>query len=420
MKFKYFFYFVLFILILEIVLRIYQIESLSYFIKNKKIHIYHPDYFIGLKPNTEVYIKHFSGKWEGKFTVNSLGMRNLEEPKKDFKKVLCLGDSLVMGYGVSDQDTFCNLLNQYFLDSKIQFLNAGIDGLGSWGVYQRFKEIVSKLEKVEYALFFVSPNDFAMPEVLRAQGFLPDDIQEERRLKDPIKKYFDHSQFLITDWFYSIFYAKIVFKQLKAQWNIFLNELEQNLKKFRNENFDDYIFSSFLLPKQKQKCVSNKEKQKIFSTIGKAYFEVQKNKEVFQCPEVIPESIQKECTNFPEQIPELPEFTKQVYKDMIQFAKEKNIKLILVIIPMQIEEIYCNQEKKFHSLRMYALQAKKFFSENQLPIIDLMESTGQLCVENQTRIQDYFIPEDGHLTKLGNMWVAKNLKNFLEKELYAF
>ncbi|MFN3245493.1 MAG: hypothetical protein ACK42K_02240 [Leptonema sp. (in: bacteria)] len=51
-----------FFVLLEIFLRFYQIEALSYFRSLKVIHQYNPNYFVGLKPNTRVYIKHYTGK----------------------------------------------------------------------------------------------------------------------------------------------------------------------------------------------------------------------------------------------------------------------------------------------------------------------------------------------------------------------
>ncbi len=411
------------LLSLEIFLRFYHIESLQYFINNKKIHSYHPDYFVGLKSNTKVHIKHFSGKWEGTFTINSLGMRNLEEPKKNTIKVLCLGDSLVMGFGVSDDETFCYLLNQSFQSQKIQFLNAGIDGLGSWGVLQRYKEIVSKVEGVQYALFFISPNDFSMPESLKKKGFIPDDEIEKKRILDPKKKFYDTFQFLITEWFYSVLYLKIFIKQAKLQWHLFYQEMILGLESLHQMSLKEYLLSAFLLPKKQTSCVEKEKKVQIYKTIGQEFKKIPiPSKQIKQtCPETVPQDIQKECKEPPKEIPELPEFTQSTYQELIKFSKENHIQFVVVIIPMQIEEIYCNLNQKYHPLRLYALQAKKFFEENQIPVIDLMEYTNQQCKENHYGIRDHYIPEDGHLTKLGNQWVAKNLEKILrETILYAF
>ncbi|MFN3603156.1 MAG: LA_2490 family SGNH/GDSL-type esterase [Leptonema sp. (in: bacteria)] len=418
---KFFYYLILFLLTLEVSLRFYQVDSLNYFITNKKIHTYNNRYFVGLKPNTKEHIKHYSGKWEGTFTINSYGMRNLEEPKKDYTKILCLGDSIVMGFGVSDEETFCYLLNENFKNQNLQFLNAGIDGLGSWGIYQRYQEIMERVENIRYALFFVSPNDFSVPPLLKKQGILTDDEVEEARLINPFKKFLDASQFLITDWFYSFFYLKIFIKQAKLHWSLFKNDVQKEYHSIKQKSLTNYIVSSFLLPQKKEPCISSEEKFKIFYTLGMEYQKPSKEKEKdISCPQKIPKNIESECTDFPVSIPPLPEFTKKVYLDLVRFSKEKGVELIVVFLPLQLEEIYCNQIHRFHPLRMYALQAQKFFQENQIKTIDLMDYTNYQCIEGEYRIEDHYIPEDGHFTKLGNEWVARHLKTILEKLLYAF
>lgn len=408
-----------FLLLLEIFLRLYKIESLNYFRNVKIIHKYNQNYFVGLRPNTTVYIKHFTGKWEGKFTINSLGMRNIEEPDRKHKKIICLGDSLVMGYGVSDEDTFCYILNQRFKQTGYQFLNAGIDGLGSLGAYQRLKEVLGYVKNVESVLFFISPNDFTMPEIFIKRGILPDDVIEKKRLEDPLKRYIDSFQFILTDWSYSFFILKITIKQLLLKYAIFKNEIKNNLDKIKNQTLKEYIVNSFLLPERKISCPKPEEKKLIYKTIGYTYitYEKQKLSRPISCPEPVPENIKNECTNFPKTIPDLPDFTKNVYKNMIDLSKQKQFRLIIVILPMQIEEIYCNNIKKFHPLRMYALQAKHFFKKNNIEVWDLMEFTHTLCKQNEYGIRDHYIPEDGHLTKLGNLWVAEHLSHLLNRHL---
>jgi len=407
-----------FFISLEVFLRIYKIDSLSYFRNMKIIHIYNPNYLVGLRPNTQVYIKHFTGKWEGKFTINSLGMRNLEEPDPKRKKIICLGDSLVMGFGVSDEDTFCFLLNQKFKE-EYQFLNAGIDGLGSYGAFQRLKEISEKVTPINTVLFFVSPNDFSMPEVLLQRGFLPDDIIEQQRLENPYKKFFDTMQFILTDWFYSFYVIKLTIKQMLLKFSIFKSELKNEFYQFGKISFLDYLKQSFLIPTSLKQCSELEKKVTIYKTLGKSY--QKENKNIYTkpsiCPEPIPEHILKECTSFPEKIPDLPLFTKSIYEQMIDFAKEKNFRFIVVLLPMQIEEIYCNSIKKYHPLRLYALQSKEFFKKHGIEVWDLMEYTNLLCKTNEYGIKDYFIPEDGHLTKLGNFWVAEILNDKLKEIL---
>ncbi|MCS7204938.1 MAG: lipase [Leptospiraceae bacterium] len=403
----------LFWLLFEIFLRLYHIPSLDYFLKMNQIHRFHPDYFIGLQPNTSVYIRHFSGKWEGQFSINSFGMRGTKEPDPQKRKVICLGDSLVMGYGVSDHETFCALLDEKFFDHGIQFLNGGIDGLGSWGAYQRLKEILSQVSNVNTVLFFVSPNDFTMPPSLLEKGFFPDDQTEEARLLQPTKRLIDTWQFVLSDYVYTLTVAKITIKQLLLRFHLWKDTFVATLNRWKNQNLLTTIKQSFLLESQAVSCPQ--PTNTLFETIGKTY--IPQEKRIFsqpkKCPEEIPEEILKECTEPPKVIPELPNFTQRVYLDMLELTKKNQIRFVVVILPVQIEELYCHSINRYHFLRLYALQVIRFFQKHQIEIWDLMADTPSMCQEGKWGFKDYFIPEDGHLTQLGNEWLA----NVLEKKL---
>lgn len=64
------------------------------------------------------------------------------------------GDSLVMGFGVGDPDTFCALLDGLELKGGArQSLNLGVDAYGSSGSYLRLKDIAARLDHVSEVLF---------------------------------------------------------------------------------------------------------------------------------------------------------------------------------------------------------------------------------------------------------------------------
>lgn len=71
-------------------------------------------------------------------------------------KVVCIGDSLTYGYGVSNKKNWVSLLNER---CKIRFVNKGINGDTSGGMLARFyKDVV--YEKPTFVMIMGGTNDF--------------------------------------------------------------------------------------------------------------------------------------------------------------------------------------------------------------------------------------------------------------------
>jgi len=95
---------------------------------------------IGAFPDTEV-------------KTNSLGLRNREvvmpKPKGD-KRILFVGDSFTMGWGVKETETFPriaeNLLNSINLPYHVETVNAGFAAAGPSGYYIYLKDFGMKLD----------------------------------------------------------------------------------------------------------------------------------------------------------------------------------------------------------------------------------------------------------------------------------
>lgn len=94
-------------------------------------------------------------------TINSKGLRGREYPYKPAgkKRVLMLGDSVVFGFGVADDETFSARLER--ATENTEFINTGVCG---WGTDQEW--IFLKKEGLKYEpglviLNFCGDNDFA-------------------------------------------------------------------------------------------------------------------------------------------------------------------------------------------------------------------------------------------------------------------
>lgn len=408
------FLFILFVVWAELGLRFIDPPSLSYYRNIKLLHRYHPEYYVTLGENLDIYVKHYSNLWEGRFTTNSLGFRGSPEPDENSPKLACLGDSLVMGFGVSDEDTFCFKLNGFkWNDKTYQSQNLAVDAYGSLGSAKRLKESADRLT-LDTVLFFVSPNDFTVPPGLVEQGVQADDIVEKQRENDEEYRRKFFIQFEATRYSYLIQASKLAYEQLTIKQKLAKLELLNEITEAKN--FPKYLSDSFYTFPQKKSCPPiNGEKIESENNEEEAN---KKNTKLLehsvQCPEPILHD--SGCVrNIPrgKDLPPLPDETIYAYEKMLDVINEKNIRLIVVFLPMQNEDIRC-YNNNFHSpLYEYAIRSKSWFSTKGIETIDLIDDAKEICP-----IGDFFIPGDGHLTRKGNAWVSEILKRRLkEREL---
>ncbi len=94
-----------------------------------------------LKPN-------FDGTWVGvSIKTNSLGFRDEEIPpdkQPDEFRILCLGDSVTLGYKLEEPQTYVAqleaLLNQQYRPRGFQVINAGVDGYSTFQEFYLLKQ----------------------------------------------------------------------------------------------------------------------------------------------------------------------------------------------------------------------------------------------------------------------------------------
>ncbi len=423
----------------ELILRVVQYPSLQYYRNIKLLHQYNASYLVGLKENQNLYIKHFNGSWEGRFTTNSLGYRGSREVIPGTPQIVCLGDSIVMGFGVSDSQTFCHLLDGIVLNQRrYQSQNLGVDAFGSRGSYLRLTEATARLPSIRIALFFVSPNDFTIPEELRRQGILPDDENEALHLHDEDFQRNFHIQFEMTRYSYLLQALKLSYEQLKLKWFMNKRNVAEELNQAgmgpgfelpeRGGQLLRYLRQSF--QKKKKPIPCERSGKNGGSPYGANPEDVHSRNYILShrklyCPQALPANLK--CMDAPSeatQLPPLPEVTRSAYDDLIKLSKEKGFTLIPVFLPIQNEEIRCLSVNRYHSLGNYSIRAEAYFRKMNIPYIDLSPFASEMCgeplLENHgayrpSRVEDYYIPGDGHLTVPGNAWVARNLKKELEK-----
>ncbi len=382
-----------------------QPRALQYYRDVKLVHTFHPEVGVTLATNHKTYIRHHTGLWQGKFETNSLGHRATKEIDPSLPKIVCLGDSLVMGFGVSDEDTFCSLLDGISLNGKKhQSVNLGVDAYGSLGFYKRLKDQLPFLPNTKQVLLFVSPNDFAMPEALAKQGLLPDDEIDSLHENDPVWKKSFYLQFEATRFSYLLQALKLAWEQ---------NKLAMYGFKARANNLTNSANSFSIRSELKSAFISERSPcdAKITSDSKSS------------CPEPIPESrftCPLASPPLAKDLEPLPKVTQEAYLKIIALSKSYGFQLIPVFVPSQIEEIYCEMNGKYHPLGDYAIRANDFFIQHKISPIRLMPFAKNMCALNlksniaEKGIENHFLPGDGHLTKLGNRWVYESLKIELE------
>ena len=88
--------------------------------------------------------------------INTLGLRGPEVGQKDKPRYLAAGDSFTMAAQVSEGETFAHRLSE---DMGMEFLNAGVDGYGTFQVTERYKQLDAITDLDGVLLTFFVGND---------------------------------------------------------------------------------------------------------------------------------------------------------------------------------------------------------------------------------------------------------------------
>jgi hypothetical protein len=149
------------VVLLEIGLRVVGFTSMHMFPKEfiKKDGDFHT---LAANVNGKHELKEFSVK----FTTNSIGLRDKEYPPKtanDFR-IVVLGDSFAMGWGVESDLAFSEIMEQKFQanqasDCNVQVLNCGVYGYGTVHEYVYLQKNAQILKPDVVILSFFIGND---------------------------------------------------------------------------------------------------------------------------------------------------------------------------------------------------------------------------------------------------------------------
>ena len=382
---KYIIIFLLTILFLEVFLRILKPTALQYYWVQRQIHSFDPDYFVDLEPNQKVNIKHFLGIFNINFTTNERGYRATREVNNSFPQIICIGDSITMGFGVNDEDTFCNKLDLY-KDSKeniYQSINLAVDAYGPSAIALKLKKHLPNLNpKLLY--YFPSTGDDV------------DEISFHEKKQNPSLQRAFKIQFLLTKYSYLFLALKVTQEQMQFR---FMEAFVYPFIRAKN------LYLCMTAQKPKDECPISSWKEILNDLYSDFFRPPVKN------PNAYPNFPASECEE-PQEEFVAPESAYKAIQEIIDLSKELNLKLVMILLPIDIETAYCSQKGKIHRYYGYLKTMKKFLDKKKIDYIDmnLPQYTLQMVDETgQLNPRPYYIIGDGHYTRLGNDWVFKTL-----------
>jgi hypothetical protein len=163
---KFLLVFYLFLIIcIELMLRLlasHGVVTIAYYptsnIQNKYLGDINEHFGVWHYPNREVHMR--SPCYDVVYTSNSYGARDIEREKQasGSKRFVVLGDSFVEGVGVSLESRMTNLIED---QTGYELLNFGVSGnFSSTQEWLLYREMASKFEHDEVAIFVLPDNDF--------------------------------------------------------------------------------------------------------------------------------------------------------------------------------------------------------------------------------------------------------------------
>ena len=115
-----------------------------------KLAAYDSALFYRLKPGEHSFNNR---EFNTRFTVNSYGFRDDESSVKK-PKIIVLGDSFTMGWGVSDSECFSSVLERY---TKLSTLNTGVSSYGTAREFEVFSGL--EVDSLKYLVIQYDMND---------------------------------------------------------------------------------------------------------------------------------------------------------------------------------------------------------------------------------------------------------------------
>ncbi|MEM6964368.1 MAG: hypothetical protein AAF573_06355 [Bacteroidota bacterium] len=160
---------------------------------------YDPELFYTLKPGSHTFS---NLEFSTNFSVNSLGVRDDHNSIKN-PKIICLGDSYTMGWGVEHHETFTQRLEK---KTNVKVLNAGVSSYGT----AREKILLDRLQIDSCKLLIIQ---FCDNDLIENRSFVENNFKLETSQKEIYKSSQNinklRSEYYPFKWSFEVF-AKII------------------------------------------------------------------------------------------------------------------------------------------------------------------------------------------------------------------
>ena len=179
----------------------YKILTFQPFSKSSRKGLIKPDNDLGYDhvPNFKMVIDNKNSSWEpnSKISIDKHGLRETITLKKNYKKVLTVGNSFTFGDQVSNESTWQSCLNKENLDYI--FLNGGVNGYGTLQSILRSRKILKNLKVDSLLVSTVLGHDFKRDQMSLHNGlpsiYLEKNKSNQIKIVKPDMKNLSHTIF---------------------------------------------------------------------------------------------------------------------------------------------------------------------------------------------------------------------------------
>jgi hypothetical protein len=128
-----------------------------FFTPDSRLHIYNvhvEDKYLGWKPKAGSTGRHiYLSNFDVEYVMDENGYRKIQNTENPDLSIYFFGDSFTFGQGVSNGDTFPDIIKDRYVTKRVNVYNAGVLGYGIVQMYQRFLNMEDRIKPGDLIVF---------------------------------------------------------------------------------------------------------------------------------------------------------------------------------------------------------------------------------------------------------------------------